>query len=174
LAIFWTIAIFSSRLYPPLPNHSLLNSETPSEELRYLTAEQTLADIPHFARSFNRPNFPNVDLRPNSTPWILVSTSYSGVRAACVRNICLEAMSAAYTSSADLEVRTDNSANVEEVYRALNALGIENCTQDIIAAISFIDDAMSDPQSSAQLKETLLGSIGRNQSNGSFGEAWPR
>jgi hypothetical protein len=32
-------------------------------------------------------------------------------------------MFAAYASSADLEVRTDNSAFVEEVYRALKAFG---------------------------------------------------
>lgn len=140
----------------------------PADQLRYLTAEQSLADVPYFAQRFSRPNFQSIDLSPKSTPWIFIGGSYSGVRAAWMRNIYPETIFAAYSSSAYPEVRLDTSDYNELVYRALGHFGFGNCTKDVVAAIAFMDDAMDDTDRSADLKEAFLDRGGRSKSNVEF------
>lgn len=62
-----------------------VNLNTTSKELRYLSTEQALRDVDLFAQNFAWGNLSNVDLTPSKTPWVMVGCSYSGIRAALMR-----------------------------------------------------------------------------------------
>ena len=148
-----------------------ISLDTPATEMQYLTTEQALADVPYFAANFTRPNLPHIDLTPSSTPWIFIGGSYPGMRAAFMRNIYPSTIYASYASSAPVEARIDMSVYFEQVYRGMNAYGFGNCTQDIHAAINYIDRQLSNPESAAALKIAFFGRNADGNSNGAFADA---
>ena len=139
--------------------------------MQYLSTEQALADVPYFAANFTRPNLRHIDLTPESTPWIFIGGSYPGMRAAFMRNMYPDTIYASYASSAPVEARIDMSVYYEQVYRGLNAYGFGNCTQDIHAAINYVDDQLSSPTTAAALKIAFLGRNADTNSNGAFADA---
>jgi hypothetical protein len=147
-----------------------INLDTPPEEFVYLTAEQALADIPAFATQFKRENI-NATLTPDKTPWVFVGGSYPGMRAAFVRKFYPETITASFASSAPVEARNDMSVYFEPVWRGMNAYGWGNCTQDIKAAVNYMDNIMEKPKASAALKERFLGLGAGGNSNPTFADA---
>ncbi|KAF2808422.1 peptidase S28 [Mytilinidion resinicola] len=147
-----------------------IDLDTKPEDFTYLTAEQALADIPAFAKQFKRADI-NATLTPDKTPWIFVGGSYPGMRAAFVRKFYPETIYASYASSAPVEARNDMSVYFEPVWRGMNAYGWGNCTQDIKAAINYMDNVMEKPSASAALKEKFLGLGAGNNSNPTFADA---
>ena len=80
------------------------------------------------------------------------------MRAAFVRDKYPDTMYAGYASSAPVEASVDQSFYFEPVYRGMNRYGFGNCTQDIKAAIKYIDHTFdTDRSASAKLKEQFLG-----------------
>lgn len=148
-----------------------IDSSTPAEAFRYLTTEQSLADVKTFADQFHRLNFPDVDLTPLGTPWVFVGSSYSGARAAFMRNIYPETIYASFASSAPVEARIDMSAYWEAVYRGMEASGWGNCTKDIHAAVVYMDKIMGDAVEAADLKIKFLGRGADRQPNTVFAGA---
>ena len=69
-----------------------INLTTTWEQLRPLTYKQALADTPYFAPTFQRSSLLDRDLTPESTPWVIIGCSYSGVRAALSRQSTLVLM----------------------------------------------------------------------------------
>lgn len=87
-----------------LPGHPL-TVNTDQAELQYLTVEQALEDVAYFARNFTRKNHTN--LTPDKTPWVFVGASYSGARAAWMRNFYPDIIFASYAASAPVQARLD-------------------------------------------------------------------
>jgi hypothetical protein len=81
-----------------------INNSTPSSAFRYLTTEQALADVSIFAWRFNMTSLPLANLTPGGTPWIFIGGSYSGIRAALMRNLYPETIHASWASSAPIQV----------------------------------------------------------------------
>ncbi|KAJ9218938.1 hypothetical protein DTO169C6_8739 [Paecilomyces variotii] len=142
--------------------------DTPVENFKYLTNEQALADLPYFASNFSRAAFPDQDLTPKSTPWVMVGGSYSGMRAAFSRNQYPETFFAAFSSSAPVEARIDLSAYWDQVYRGMVGYGYETCAKDLHAALAYIDDQLDDNQTAASIKQLFLGPGAENNTNADF------
>lgn len=144
--------------------------DTPPEAFRYLTTEQSLADVVTFASNFSRPDI-HKDLTPAGTPWVFVGGSYPGMRAAFMREFYPDTITASFASSAPVEAKVDMSVYFEPVYRGMNAYGFGNCTADIHAAILYMDKLMESPAAAATLKEQFLGRGAANNSNPTFADA---
>ncbi|PWY69696.1 serine peptidase, family S28 [Aspergillus heteromorphus CBS 117.55] len=145
-----------------------IDFDTPPETLKYLDTKQSLADIPYFARNFSRESYPDVDLTPQGTPWIMVGGSYAGVRAALTRNEYPETIFAAFSSSAPVEARMNMTMYFDQIYRGMIASGWTNCTLDIRAALNYIDDQLSSDETASSIKRLFFGSGAENNTNGDF------
>jgi hypothetical protein len=140
--------------------------------MKYLSAEQALADFPVMARNFSRSNFSHIDLTPRSTPWVFVGGSYSGMRAAFMRKTYPDVIFASMASSAPVEARIDMSAYYDQVYRGMVGKGLSNCTRDIHAAVEEMDRQLTEsPESAAALKIKILGPAADLNSNEGFADA---
>ncbi|KAJ4368659.1 hypothetical protein N0V86_009568 [Didymella sp. IMI 355093] len=148
-----------------------IDLDTPAETFKYLTTEQSLADVVQFANQFKRKNI-NATLTPDKTPWIFIGGSYPAMRAAFIRDKYPETIYAGYASSAPVEASVDQSFYFEPVYRGMNKYGFGNCTQDIKAAIKYIDHTFdTDRSASAKLKEQFLGKGAASNSHATFADA---
>jgi hypothetical protein len=144
--------------------------DTPPEVFKFLTTEQSLADVDRFAKQFKRKNI-NATLTPNKTPWVFVGGSYPAMRAAFMREKYPETIFASYASSAPTEAQVDMSVYFEPVWRGMNAYGFGNCTKDIHAAINYIDKKLENKKDAAALKEQFLGLGAAGNSNPTFADA---
>jgi hypothetical protein len=146
---------------------------TPAEDFRFLTTEQSLADVDRFAHQFSRKDI-NYTLTPDKTPWIFVGGSYPGMRAAFMRTKYPNTIFASYASSAPVQAAVDQSFYFEPMWRGLNAYGFGNCTKDIQAAVRYMDRIMDDSanQTAAQqLKIRFLGLGAEENSHATFADA---
>ncbi|KAL7268390.1 hypothetical protein RUND412_008990 [Rhizina undulata] len=148
-----------------------ISTDTPAKDFQWLTTEQALADIPAFADSFRRKNFPNEDLTPRGTPWIFMGGSYPGMRGAFLRLKYPSTIFATYAASAPVQARLDMSVYFEPIYRGMLAYGYANCTANIHDALDYIDQQLEEsPETSAEMKKMFLGRGGELNSNAAFAE----
>lgn len=95
----------------PREAESPMVAESPSAQMeayfKYLTIEQALEDVVYFARNFNLPSRSSVDFRPSAVPWIFLGGSYSGSRAAWLRQRNPEIIFASLSSSAPMQLQVD-------------------------------------------------------------------
>jgi hypothetical protein len=144
---------------------------TPPDAFKYLTTEQSLADVDRFAKQFSRKNI-NYTLTPDKTPWVFVGGSYPGMRAAFMRNMYPDTIYASYASSAPVQASVDMSFYFDPVWRGMNKFGFGNCTRDIQAAVRYMDKIMDTNQTAAaQLKTQFLGLGAANNSHATFADA---
>lgn len=144
---------------------------TPPEAFRFLTTEQSLADVDRFAKQFSRKNI-NYTLTPDKTPWVFVGGSYPAMRAAFMRDKYPDTIYASYASSAPVQASVDQSFYFEPVWRGLNKYGFGNCSRDIQAAVRYMDKIMdTDSAGAARLKEQFLGLGAANNSHATFADA---
>lgn len=141
---------------------------TPVEHLRFLTLNQSLADLPYFARNFSLDFLPHQDLTPHATPWIIIGCSYSGLRAAISRDRYPETFLAAYAASAPVQLRVDHNTFFEPIYQKLFDRGYQNCTTDLHAIVEYIDQQLVDPRHASFIKQQFLGPGAEANSNGDF------
>ncbi|KAF2205504.1 peptidase S28 [Delitschia confertaspora ATCC 74209] len=147
-----------------------IDQNTPYEVFKWLTTEQSLADVDRFAKQFKRKDI-DYDLTPSGTPWVFVGGSYPGMRAAFMREFYPNTIFASYASSAPTQAQNDMSVYFEPVWKGMNAYGFGNCTQDIQAAVRYMDKVMEKPSAAAKLKEQFLGLGAATNSNPTFGDA---
>jgi hypothetical protein len=144
---------------------------TPAEDFKFLTTEQSLADVDRFARQFTRKEV-NYTLTPDRTPWVFVGGSYPGMRAAFMRNQYPATIYAAYASSAPVQAAVDQSFYFEPMWRGLNKYGFGNCTRDMQAAVRYMDRIMDTNQTAAaELKVLFLGKGAEANSHATFADA---
>ncbi|KAI2786857.1 hypothetical protein POX_g09253 [Penicillium oxalicum] len=142
--------------------------DSPPEHYKYLTNKQALADIPYFAQNFTLDGY-DEDLTPNSKPWVMMGGSYSGMRAAFTRDAYPDIIYAAWASSAPVEARVNMSMYYDQIYDGMIANGYLNCTKDIKAALTYIDDELSRSESSAAaIKQLFFGPGAEENNNGDF------
>jgi len=148
-----------------------INLDTPPSAFEFLTTEQSLADVDCFAKQFRRSKI-NATLTPDQTPWVFIGGSYPAMRAAFMRNRYPDTIYASYASSAPVQASIDQSFYFEPVFRGLVAKGFGNCTQDLRAAIRYMDTVMDgDASAAAQLKVQFLGLGAEKNSHATFADA---
>ncbi|KAH6867468.1 serine carboxypeptidase S28-domain-containing protein [Thelonectria olida] len=144
LVIGWEHRYYGYSRPVPIDDDSGLPVEGASG-YKYLTADQALEDVAYFANGFNKTTLDMNDvvqstekLDPYHTPWIFIGGSYPGMRAAWARLMHPEVWYAAWSSSAPVETQADGSVYYNPIVRALP----QNCTNDLKAAIKFVDDTL--------------------------------
>lgn len=148
-----------------------IDVNTPPESFKFLTTEQSLADVDRFAKQFTRKNI-NYTLTPDTTPWVFVGGSYPGMRAAFIRDKYPDTIYASYASSAPVQASIDQSFYFEPVWRGMNKYGFGNCSRDIQAATRYMDRIMdTDHAGAAKLKVQFLGLGAANNSHATFADA---
>ena len=110
-------------------------------------------------------------MTPASTPWVFLGASYPGIRAALVREKYPETIFASLSSSAPVNAQVDMSVYFDHIYRGLNAVGLKNCTNDLVAVIKYIDGQLSRDNTAAAIKKQYLGVGAENNSNEGFAYA---
>ncbi|KAK2739661.1 hypothetical protein FQN57_006494 [Myotisia sp. PD_48] len=148
-----------------------INKNTTALEFQYLNNDQALADLPYFAKTFRRDAFPDQDLTPKGTPWIMIGGSYAGMRAAFTRARYPDTIFAALSSSAPVQAQVDMSVYFDQVHRGLVHYGYGNCTKDIQAAYRYIDRQLERPNTAAKIKRLFLGDGAEKISNSDFTSA---
>ncbi|KAH7066322.1 serine carboxypeptidase S28-domain-containing protein [Paraphoma chrysanthemicola] len=148
-----------------------IDINTPAEDFRYLTTEQSLADVDRFAKQFSRKNI-NYTLTPDKTPWVFVGGSYPAMRAAFMREKYPDTIYASYASSAPVQASVDQSFYFDPIWRGLNKYGFGNCSRDIQAAVRYMDRIMdSNATAAADLKIQFLGLGAEKNSHATFADA---
>ncbi|KAF2737705.1 hypothetical protein EJ04DRAFT_95415 [Polyplosphaeria fusca] len=147
-----------------------IDVNTPPEVFKWLTTEQSLADIEKFAKQFKRKNI-STALTPDKTPWVMIGGSYPAMRAAFMRDKYPDTIFAGFASSAPTQASVDMSFYFEPVWQGMNAYGFGNCSTDIKAAIQYMDKVMEKPAAAIKLKEQFLGHGAGNNSNPTFADA---
>ncbi|RAL13709.1 putative serine peptidase, family S28 [Aspergillus homomorphus CBS 101889] len=145
-----------------------VNYDTPPERYRYLTIKQALADLPYFAQNFSRQSYPDVDLTPEGTPWIMLGGSYAGFRAALTRIEYPDTIYAAWASSAPVQAQVNMTNYFDQVYRGMVANGWTNCTKDIRAGLEYIDEQLLNNATAASIMQLFLGPGAEVNSNEDF------
>jgi hypothetical protein len=149
----------------------LIDVNTPPEAFRFLTTEQSLADVDFFAKQFKRKNI-NYTLTPDKTPWVFVGGSYPAMRAAFMRDKYPDTIYASFASSAPVQASVDQSFYFDPIWRGLNKYGFGNCSRDIQAAVRYMDKVMdTDRSGAAKLKNQFLGLGASNNSHATFADA---
>ncbi|KAL4787647.1 serine carboxypeptidase S28-domain-containing protein [Aspergillus varians] len=162
VGIVWEHRYYGDSLPYPITNN------TPPENWKYLTTRQALADIPVFAENFTRPALSDFDLTPESTPWVMVGGSYPGIRAALTRNEYPDTIYASFASSAPVQAQVNMSSYYDQVQRGMVANGARNCSQDIHAALQYIDGELSHKNTAIAIKRLFFGAGAEKNSNEDF------
>lgn len=156
LVIGWEHRYYGYSRPVPLSDESGLPLDG-ADGYRYLSVEQAIEDVAFFANRFNQTKLDQnrivqttAGLDPYSTPWIFVGGSYPGARAAWLRLKHPEIIYASWASSAPLQYQFDGSLYYNPVQRSMP----RNCTNDIKAAIKYVDDVFGSgsPDAIAQVQ----------------------
>ncbi|KAF3903241.1 hypothetical protein ABW20_dc0105286 [Dactylellina cionopaga] len=172
LGIYWEHRYYGESIPPwayGISNHTI-DVGTPVERFKFLTMEQSLADMKYFADRFKSERYPELDVTPGGSPWVFIGGSYSGIRAAFIRQKYPETIFASYSSSAPVEAQIDFAGYYEQVYRVISKLN-PACAQNIRAAIAYIDLELDKSEASATaIKGLFLGADGEKNGNTAFAE----
>jgi hypothetical protein len=166
--------VWEHRFYGNSSPSGPVDINTPAEDFRFLTTEQSLADVVGFAKQFSlKSRGINESLTPDATPWVFVGGSYPGMRAAFMRNMYPETIYASYASSAPVQASVDQSFYFEPVWRGMQAYGFGNCSRAIQSATRYIDGVFEgrDKKAADDLKVLFLGKGAEKNSAATFADA---
>lgn len=145
---------------------SVPTSDLSTENLRFLTTEQALADVDYFARTVNL--VADQDLHAGSTPWIVYGGSYAGSMAALLRVKYPETFYGGISSSGVPAAIWD----YWEYYEAARIFGPETCSRTQGKLTNIIDKVLlneTDTETASTLK-TVFG-LDAKTSNPDFASA---
>lgn len=127
LNIFNCIVFFSHQI-----------STTSTENLKYLSIGQSLADLAHFVREIT------ADKELNATGGVIVvGGSYSATMAAWFRQKYPHLVKGAWASSAPLQAKVNYFEYTETVAKVIRKIGGEDCYNNVEAAFEAIDDLIT-------------------------------
>jgi hypothetical protein len=110
-----------------------------TENLQYLTLENSILDMTHFANTVDVPWATREDPSgPDVVPWVLMGGSYPGALAAWVESVAPGTYWAYLASSAVVEVVEDFWQYWEPVRLGMPS----NCSSDVNAVIDYMDDIL--------------------------------
>ncbi|KAJ7603739.1 serine carboxypeptidase S28-domain-containing protein [Roridomyces roridus] len=130
----------------PFPNLSV-------ESLRVHTIQQAIDDLEYFAQNVVLPMPNGGNLKPSTTPWILVGASYSGALTSWTMVDKPRLFAAGYASSAVVEAIFD----FWQYFEPERSFMAANCSADIKAVVSHIDKVFTGTNQTAiqEIKESF-------------------
>ncbi|KIO21857.1 hypothetical protein M407DRAFT_217512 [Tulasnella calospora MUT 4182] len=114
----------------PVPDLSTNN-------LQWLTVEQSIEDLKYFAENVQLP-VNSTSTHPEETPWVNIGCSYSGLLTSYAQEKYSDVFAAAYATSAPVQADGDFWRYWEPIEEGMPW----NCSSDMAAAIAYIDDTM--------------------------------
>lgn len=113
----------------------MTNSSFSVNDLKYLTIEQSLADLAHFVREITS------DKELNATGGVIVAgSSYSAILAVWFRQKYPHLVKGAWASSAPLQAKLDCFEYTEKVGESIRTLGGDKCYKDIERTFKAIEN----------------------------------
>lgn len=114
-------------------------STTSTEDLKYLSIDQALADLAHFVREIT------ADKELNATGGVIViGGSYSATMAAWFRQKYPHLVNGAWASSGPLQAKVNYIEYMETVGKSLRTVGGEECYQNVEEIFEAIDSLIED------------------------------
>lgn len=124
----------------------MTNSSFSVEDLKYLTIEQSLADLAHFVREITS------DKQLNATGGVIVvGSSYSAIMAVWFRQKYPHLVNGAWASSPPLQAKLDCFEYTETVGESIRTVSSDKCYNDIEETFKAIDNLFANND-----KDTLL------------------
>ncbi|KAF7159052.1 hypothetical protein CNMCM5623_004285 [Aspergillus felis] len=122
-----------------------------TETLQYLTLEQSIADLVHFAKTVNLPFDTDRSSNADNAPWVLTGGSYSGALTAWTESIAPGTFWAYHASSAPVEAVYDFWQYFVPVIEGMP----KNCSKDLSRVAKHIDHVYQsgDTKRQQELKE---------------------
>ncbi|KAI5925213.1 putative serine peptidase [Camillea tinctor] len=139
-----------------LVEHRYWGNSTPyevqsTENLQYLTLDQSVADFANFAKNVQLPFATNGSANAPNVPWVWVGGSYSGALGAWIESLAPGTFWATHSSSGPVEAIFDYWQYFYPIQQGMP----QNCTQDYAAIIDYVDGILSNGSAKEQsdLKE---------------------
>ncbi|RYO86118.1 hypothetical protein DL764_009056 [Monosporascus ibericus] len=132
-----------------------------TQDLRFLTTEQALADTAYFANNVKFDGLMDFDLSPESTPWFAYGGSYAGAFVAFLRVVYPDVFWGSISSSGVPAAIWD----YWEYFEAARIFGPSACVETTQKVTDLVDQVLGsdDPGPIAQLKEVFgLGGLSHN------------
>ncbi|KAI0065544.1 peptidase S28 [Artomyces pyxidatus] len=131
----------------PVANLSVAN-------LKYHTIPQAIEDVVYFAENVHLPIPGGDQVSPSHAPWVLVGGSYAGTLTAWTLLTKPDVFHAGWASSATVE----SISYFWEYFEPVRQNMPQNCSADVVAALTHIDGVLTSGNSSAI--DTLVGNFG--------------
>ncbi|MCJ1245001.1 hypothetical protein MMC30_002202 [Trapelia coarctata] len=125
-----------------------------TENLQYLTLQNAIADLTHFAETVNLPFDPQGTSKASKAPWVFSGGSYSGALAAWTESTAPGTFWAYHASSAPVEAIYDYWQYFAPVQEGM----AKNCSTDLTLVIDYIDNVLTMGTTAA--KQALKDSFG--------------
>ncbi|KAI0473312.1 peptidase S28 [Xylariaceae sp. FL0804] len=139
-----------------LVEHRYWGNSTPfavqsTENLQYLTLEQSVSDFTRFARAVELPFDPTGSSNAPSAPWVWIGGSYSGALGAWIESLQPGTMWATHSTSGPVQTIYD----YWEYYQPIQQGMPQNCSRDFTAIVDHVDAVLGSgsPTAQAELKQ---------------------
>ena len=109
-----------------------------TENLQYLTLENSIADLTNFARNAQLPFDKNASSNAPQAPWVLTGGSYSGALAAWTASTAPGTFWAYHASSAPVEALSDFWSYNLPIQQGMP----QNCSKDVSRVLDYVDDIL--------------------------------
>lgn len=138
-----------------------------TDNMQYLTLNQSIADLTNFARTANLPFDPYHTSAAPSAPWLLSGGSYSGALTAWTAATAPGTFYAYTATSAVVETLADFWTYFEPVKQGMP----QNCSTDVELVINYVDNVLKTGTPQAQTALKSMFGLGALQHNDDFGAA---
>ena len=140
---------------------SLPTPDFSTENLRFLTTEQALADTAYFARHVEFEGLEDVDFSPENVPWIAYGGSYAGSFVAFLRVVYPDVFFAAISSSGVPAAIWD----YWEYYEAARIFGPGECPETQGKLVNVADKILMDEDNNAKYGAKLKALFGMGETS---------
>jgi hypothetical protein len=113
--------------------------ELTTENMKYLTLKNAIADFTNFAKNANLPFDPNGSSTADKAPWVMMGGSYSGALSAWTESTSPGTFWAYHASSAPVQAISDYWAYFYPIQEGMP----QNCSTDISLVIDHIDSILA-------------------------------
>ncbi|KAJ5107885.1 Peptidase S28 [Penicillium angulare] len=131
-------------------------AELTTENLQYLTLENSVADLVYFAKNVKLPFDKNSSSNAQNAPWVLSGGSYSGALTAWTESTSPGTFWAYHASSAPVEAIYDYWQYFKPVQEGM----AKNCSQDVSRVVDYVDRVASAGTKEQQQKLKELFGLG--------------
>ncbi|PWY93069.1 extracelular serine carboxypeptidase [Aspergillus sclerotioniger CBS 115572] len=127
-----------------------------TENIRFLTTEQAMADYAYFASNVVFPGLEDLDLTAATTPWIAYGGSYAGAFVAFLRKLYPEVYWGAVSSSGVTEAIID----YWEYYEPIRLYGPAQCISALQTSVDIVDQILISHADNTSLAVQLKSAFG--------------